>query len=50
MGLWLLCATILSLPYQIAAILPIETYYQVKDEFGPIVSLLKGLVGVLAKL
>jgi hypothetical protein len=46
MCLWLFFASVLSLPYLIASILPIETYYWLKDNCASVVSLLKGLVDV----
>jgi hypothetical protein len=50
MCLWLFFAGVLSLPYQIAYILPNETYYWLKDNCASVVWLLKDLVGVLTKL
>jgi hypothetical protein len=50
MCLWLLFASLLSLPYQIVLILPHETYYWLKENCGSVVSFLKGLVDVLTKL
>jgi hypothetical protein len=49
MCLWLTFATILSLPYQIAAILPPAAYHWVKDRFGSVVVLLKELRYFLIK-
>ena len=47
---WLLFASVLSLPYQIACILPNETYHWLKDNCGSVVLFLKGLVDFLTKL
>jgi len=49
MCLWLFFASVLSLPYQIASILPNETYYWLKDHFSSVVLFLKSLVDVPAK-
>jgi hypothetical protein len=50
MGLWLLFASIVSLPYQVVYILPDETYYRLKDRSGSAVLLLKTLRDVLKRL
>jgi hypothetical protein len=50
MCLWLFFASVLSLPYLIASILPNETYYWLKDHFRPIVLFVKNLVDMLAKV
>jgi len=49
MCLWLFFASVLSLPYQIASILPNETYYWLKDHSSSVVLFLKSLVDVPAK-
>jgi hypothetical protein len=48
-SLWLLFASVLSLPYLFASILPNESYYWLKDHFGFVVLLVKRFVDILVR-